>query len=553
MKRVIEKSLVALGTLIVAAPAFAINNGTAPEADDTRFDAVGALSFEHWLGQDPDGNNAWDHNWYCTAVLISENIVLTARHCVTNPEVTDYVVRFRRQTDGSLGTTEDGVDSFFHATVAEWQNVPGFLDMKIGVLTDSVTHIEPIPTITRGQHQLRFTPVILGGWGKEGPGTDEGPKRELLICDHSASSVTVDKITWDNNEEYCSVNIGDSGSPVLLEGNNGELRVAGIVYSTGVANSFQILDSYTSLPIPHTPFTGSDLAMETQNVDRVVAPGKDVIVGFKVGDVGADPVKDAVLTLSVTQGSTVFASQKYRVTQLQDWYERKFSFPVPSTVPDGRYSLRVQLDPADQREELFETNNFSGLSNFFSVTSASHDIERLRWAYIMDSAGLAGFFLVAERTDDTVAIVGGLNDSLYSYGATATKIGDSVRLGTATFTLEENGDEVELVSETEGYTAYMNGSYSPQTGPVGHLQGVYSAAFRGKQSTSMTAIVSADNGVMIGGIPGAFIKGGLSPATGTFHGENGESGAIVWDSRQSTYRFDLSVGRKVISMYLRNQ
>ena len=109
-----------------AAPASAITNGTRPADDDFRFDAVGALSNGHFLGLDPDHPNAFDHNWWCTATLITPEIALTAAHCITDPWAEGiHAVRFRRHTDGSLGTKAEGPESFHHAWVDHFEELPG--------------------------------------------------------------------------------------------------------------------------------------------------------------------------------------------------------------------------------------------------------------------------------------------------------------------------------------------------------------------------------------------------------------------------------------------
>jgi len=134
-----------LGALIVAGalaltlqtPASAVVDGVVVEKTDTRFDAVAAFGRTvNLTGQNGPGN---DHNAFCNGTLIAPDMMLMARHCAgsygpdNQPPSGLYTFRFRRNTDGSLGTKEAGWQSFHQVEVTHFTFMgSGILANKIG-------------------------------------------------------------------------------------------------------------------------------------------------------------------------------------------------------------------------------------------------------------------------------------------------------------------------------------------------------------------------------------------------------------------------------------
>lgn len=240
MKRL---AIVAL-LLGLTAQAHAIVNGTVPADNDTRFDAVGALAVTWRLGLDPTNPDpaTADHNWYCAATLTDPSTVYTAKHCVDSYGASaPHAVRFRRALDGSVGTIEAGVASFYHAYVASW-SFPGG-DVAIGTLAAPVSHITPIEL---GTVRLSIgTQIIVAGWGREGPDAGAGPWTRLRLCNTSATALGLFGIgfptAWDDGPG-CGPNNGDSGGATMAwavdSSGGGEVfapRLVGVTGSYGLA------------------------------------------------------------------------------------------------------------------------------------------------------------------------------------------------------------------------------------------------------------------------------------------------------------------------------
>lgn len=188
----------------------AIVNGYVPKASLTTYDAVGAFGLTSELTA---GNE-----WFCTATLVTDNRVLVEKHCLTPyGQGADYSVRFRRALDGSLGTIEAGPSSFYHGQIGSFYVPPGGWT-AIGYLAHPVHHIVPIP-IFFGALSLGAE-VTLAGWGREGPGFGEGPKRELMLCVNEVRYVDAGQVNvfsaWDQTGPLCGTNSNDSGGPALL-------------------------------------------------------------------------------------------------------------------------------------------------------------------------------------------------------------------------------------------------------------------------------------------------------------------------------------------------
>ena len=188
-------------------------------------------------------------------------------------------MRFRRHEDGSLGQVADGVDSYFHALVDSWI-LPGG-DVAVGLLAAPVEHIAPIPIAMAGMVGMNQLPMTHAGWGKEGPGHNQGPRTQLLLCDNTLRSATSLSIQFDSaTQNGCGVNVHDSGSPVLLE-RDGELRTIGVVGTTSNAANYHRYLGDTTLPWLDTPFDGTDLYVEADVAPVVLGPSRELEVALR--------------------------------------------------------------------------------------------------------------------------------------------------------------------------------------------------------------------------------------------------------------------------------
>lgn len=116
-------------------------------------------------------------------------------------------------------------------------------DWRARILQQPIHHIAPIPLLPlgAGSSSQPGDPLIIGGWGKEGPGLGEGPRNQLLLCDTVLSGINPTTVlfptAWQSGGPGCGVNNNDSGAPVLLESAFGELRVLGVVFTYGAATN----------------------------------------------------------------------------------------------------------------------------------------------------------------------------------------------------------------------------------------------------------------------------------------------------------------------------
>lgn len=276
--------------LLLVAPSttYAIEGGHDPEPDDRRFDAVAAFSISAWIGlDDPDG---YHHNWFCTATLISETQIVTAKHCWPNngtrmPSPGEYGVRFRRHVDGSLGSVGAGVRSFHNVRVSSWMAAPDFADIVLGTLEVPVTHITPIPpmlTMPPPGHVTSGTAMINAGWGNEGPG---GPRTRLRLCNNRFTYTGVSYYYFhgrSTNPSGCGVILHDSGSPMLIEDPiSHSLRTVGVVSTGGGGPSLHPYAGHATFVIPDAPIDPFWLALYDAGVDAGRDAGTDA--GYDAG------------------------------------------------------------------------------------------------------------------------------------------------------------------------------------------------------------------------------------------------------------------------------
>lgn len=238
---------------LLAAPAPALVNGTAPAEDDTTYDAVAALSRTAWFTAGDDDQH--EHNWYGAAVLIAPDVILTAKHLLPptpggreRPGVLS--VRFRRHADGTLGSTEQSADTFHQARIVRWV-VSDRFDLALGILDHRVEHIEPVALALDAQPFERRA-AVLAGWGSVSHWQGLArPRVELRVGENTVTAqnnfLRVDSYRTEPREdargnrknyiidEHAVINMHDSGGSMFLKDEDGSVALAGIIatYSGG--------------------------------------------------------------------------------------------------------------------------------------------------------------------------------------------------------------------------------------------------------------------------------------------------------------------------------
>lgn len=275
MRRVIF--LVLLPAVCVQ-PALAIVGGAEPAAGELRFDAIGAFSQSKWLGLDPLEPNAQDHNWFGAAVLIAPDVILTVDSLIPDPlnppAAGDYAVRFRRQTDGSIGSKASTPDTFYHERIMSWVVPTSGAPLIMGILENPVTHIDPIKVDLA--HTLAITDTVtIGGWGREGPAPNTGPREKLKTVDKALTDVADDKLKFDSI--FLSAdgpNMFDSGGAVLEMELDGTPRLVGLVTTWNAAADLAQFDGDVQFVIPQYDKLPGDVNLDgfvdDQDIDLVL-------------------------------------------------------------------------------------------------------------------------------------------------------------------------------------------------------------------------------------------------------------------------------------------
>jgi len=550
--------LVALVSVAFATPASAITRGDPPAEDDLRFDAVAAFSSGHFLGQDPAHPNAQDHNWWCTATLVAPSIAMTATHCVNNTSDEGvHALRFRRHEDGSLGTKQDGPESYHHVWVDHFIEVGG--DSLVIILDEPVLHIAPIPMVTEGTANLGGdVPIWNAGWGKEGPGFNEGPRNELLLCSTSTLSSSSSRITFRNAgmSNGCGVNMHDSGSPLLFENELGELRSIGSVSSVMTGVNFARFDGEAGLPFQHNPFDAPDFVIEGETEPGLFAPGDVITVAIRRRNVGEASARRVPLRAQLLGRNGIEQTWYLRGqadTADGDW--RNYSLLTDGSLPPGTYSVLVTIDPFNAADEYFETNNSWESPTNLTVTPAPSTTVRITLTPVLYDDMTIASIVTAERDDGTVALVATeLNGE--SLGMSRVHPSPS---GTFRFWLSGRryqvtlGDEVIVQTRANDVTIYPTGTQVP-FGAHGHLQGIFTAAPAlstgpgsslppafGPASTLPQDVVGivTPQGVLYMGSPSGDIGAwaDISYETQDFSGSwNSLEGGVSWDPEMDEHR-----------------
>ncbi len=559
---VVATLLVFCSVLFAPRTARAISNGVAPKASDTRYDAVAAFSFAHWLGLDPQtgavdatcGGKAGcqQNNWFCNATLLSPTVIVTAKHCVTL--ATPSAVRFRRHLNGTLGTLEAGPSSYHHVLVKEWHAVPGNLDMYFATLAKPVTHIVPIGPLVLGVDALGIgTPVQHAGWGKQGPLFNEGPLTELRLC--ATSLTATPKTYWTTKTPGaeppgCAVNTHDSGSPLLLEGPGGALRTLGVTTSVGAGNSFVGLPGPPTLPLTHSPFDGQDLALRMTMPDQLLAPNGMLEVSLSAEDVGALPtLTNVAINLAFEgPGGVTLPLGSVEVTPTTSLALTEFQVPLPASAAGafGSYRLHASVAPNQSFSEAISANNDARSTTFASVTANPADAESI-WAAFTSGgvpAGAVTHIVTRKSGAIDIAAASASINLLETRINTPIDVGLSVTLKSPLGVLvvsknaNDGGYSVALTAQSLVTTSAADAL--SRFGPAGHLAGLYTGL--SKAALPLAALVAGDGSLRLQvrqkGVPTG--QYAILDAMGVFAFYNDASiGKATWNEAKNTVELEL--------------
>ncbi len=211
------------------------------------------LQFRKWpiIGGTLDINTAHngvvsiqENSTLCTGTLISPRVVMTAAHCMTNTDLTAYVVYFGNDVSTTL-------DPSLKRNISEFRIADGYNDNVIGVKDIALLRLSSDPpngvtSIPNLPQRLEITqsdvnsPLVYIGYGKTtgvDGALDYGIKRTMTHninwvcinvpgdCNELGSLATPNTIC--ENQEITGICLGDSGGPALIE-RNGRTYVAGV-------------------------------------------------------------------------------------------------------------------------------------------------------------------------------------------------------------------------------------------------------------------------------------------------------------------------------------
>ncbi len=217
--------------------AWGIVGGGPPDANDTRFDCVGAFT------KSING----DHDNFGSCVLVAPNVILTVRHnfnsCGSLPNGcpcydqwiepgASFVARFRRLPSGGVGTPfteqyEVPIVQWFYAASTTWPECND-LDFAVAILAWNLTHIEPAVVDYSDIHDPpdrnpleslnSYGEYWIAGWGRDSsfqlPGTVQFAPMIGRCARFGPAS---------------SASFADSGGGVFAEGSCDRMRLVGLI------------------------------------------------------------------------------------------------------------------------------------------------------------------------------------------------------------------------------------------------------------------------------------------------------------------------------------
>lgn len=162
----------------------------------------------------------------CTATLIGPKTIITAAHCLVDK---DADAEFSVRGGGSVSIQK----FIIHPGFNERLRNDGFAaqgDLAIGLLSDSVTSIEPI-TLSTQAPSVGNNNLVLGVGS---------PREEVRQFGYMNVTRVVDKeINFGKIERFKQTTAkGDSGGPILIKNSNNEVMLVA-VNSTGAGTSDQ--------------------------------------------------------------------------------------------------------------------------------------------------------------------------------------------------------------------------------------------------------------------------------------------------------------------------
>lgn len=259
--------LLVLGGGMGVREAWGIVGGAAPDAADTRFDCVGAVTKSDFGTENSRGS----------CVLVAPNVVLTARHvfnsCGTLPSgctchndwIEDgehHMVRFRRLPNqnggpgGPVGTPgteqfEVGIDRIIFPDIPNGANCAHY-DFAICILESNVNHIEPAVIDYSEIHDPpdnnplgtlnQYGEFWIAGWGQNASFQLPG---SLLVAPMQGRCARFGPSSsgWT----------GDSGGAVLCQGSCDRMRLVGIIQTPSEAGSCYRIPASLRALIPAPP------------------------------------------------------------------------------------------------------------------------------------------------------------------------------------------------------------------------------------------------------------------------------------------------------------
>ncbi|MFT3685324.1 MAG: trypsin-like serine protease [Phycisphaerales bacterium] len=251
-----------IAAAVFAGFASAVVRGTEPDANDTRLDAVCALTLNEpdFIGID---------NYYGSGVLIAPNIVLTARHVTVEIQGgRQGIVSFRRKLDGSVGSIKPGGHDSLHSVTVSAIVVHPDTDFALLYLSEPVTHIQPMRYDLSKFGLQPGEMVYMAGWGSESETLDQISTTRRLTYGRSpllhtqAYEAYNSKINWIIERGYAlsgdpcrtcppTINLHDSGGAFMRLDPDGQFTLIGTIYghnNTGLAGGNMLAALSSSLP-----------------------------------------------------------------------------------------------------------------------------------------------------------------------------------------------------------------------------------------------------------------------------------------------------------------